>query len=288
MSEGKIKEPWVVVLLGAATAGPGGERLAASGAGDLLASCWRAASRMTRSERLFVLCSEELEPFVLEYTPGLGSENLILEPDSRGTAPAIALAMVQLALAGATTHDPVLILRADGVASDEDSLCASLGRAMEACVEHPALVAVATPAVSIDGYYGWLGLGAHEEVADRGAGDGSAVCRVLQVKVQPGYAEAAQYRDSGKWLCATGVLAVRHGYMGYIMGEVCEELDVAMLLAGCLQQADTEALAAEYALMPAGSFEEAVLAGAPAVLAVELGCEWQRSRAWELPALPEA
>jgi hypothetical protein len=54
------------------------------------------------------------------------------------------------------------------------------------------------------------------------------------------------------------------------MGEVCEELDVGMLLAGCLQQADTKALAAEYALMPSLSFEEAVLRGAPSVLCVDL------------------
>ena len=288
MSEGKTREPWVVILLGAATASPEEGRLAASGAGDLLARCWRVASQITRSERLFVLCSEELESFVIEYTAGLGSENLILEPGPRGTAPAMALAMVHLSLAGATTHDPVLILRADYVPSDEDSLRASLGRAIEACVEHAAVVAVATPPMGVDSHYGWLGFGPTEEVADSGAGDGSEVRKVLQVKVQPGDAEAAQYRDSGKWRWATGVLAFRHGYMGYIMGEVCEELDVAMLLAGCLQQADTEALAAEYALMPAASFEEAVLAGAPAVLAVELRCEWQRSRAWELPALPEA
>ena len=57
--------------------------------------------------------------------------------------------------------------------------------------------------------------------------------------------------------------------MGYLLGEVREELDVAMLLAGCLQQDDHQALAAEYALMPALSFEEAVLSAAPELISVQ-------------------
>jgi len=281
-----MKEPWVLVLLG--TAGPSPEHLLSNGAGDLLADCWRVAQQMTRSERIFVLCNEQLESFVLEFTPGLSSENLVLEPDARNTAPGIALAQVQMGLAGASTHDPVLVLRADGTVSDDASLRASLERAMEAAVEHAALVALATTSSGLLNPYGWLGLGAEEAVLSQGPGAAGEVRKVLQVKVQPGFGEATQYRDSDKWRWGTGMYAFRHGYMSYIMGEVCEELDVAMLLAGCLQQADTEALAGEYALLPDLSFEEAVLAGAPSVLSVELRCEWKRSSAWQLKALPEA
>jgi mannose-1-phosphate guanylyltransferase len=225
---------------------------------------------------------------VLDFTPGLASENLILEPSARGTGPAMVLAMVHMALAGATTHDPVLVLRADAVVDDQASLRASLGRAMEACLEHAALIALATAPMGLENSFGWLGLGPAEDVADLGAGDASTVRRVLQVKVAPDYTEAAQYRDSGKWRWATGMLAFRHGYMGYVLGEVCDEFDVAMLLAGCLQQADMGALAAEYELMPALSFEESVLRGAPNVLSVELGGGWQRARSWSVPALAEA
>jgi mannose-1-phosphate guanylyltransferase len=288
MSEKAVSQPWVLILAGAGATTAGPDRLTANGAGELLKACWQTALGATRSEQIFVLCSEDLEAFVLEWTPGLAVENLILEPSARGTGPAMVLAMVQIALAGASTHDPVLVLRADVVVDDEASLQASLGRAVEACLEHAALVALSSTASGLENSYGWLGLGAPEEVADRGAGDSGEVIRVLQVKVDPGPTEAAQYRDSGKWRWATGMLAFRHGYMGYILGEVCDEFDVAMLLAGCLQQADMSALAAEYALMPALSFEESVLAGAPRVLSIELGCGWQRARSWSGPALPEA
>ena len=144
------------------------------------------------------------------------------------------------------------------------------GRALEACVQHASLVLLATLPTGPTAPFAWLGLGGTEVTEAGGAGDGRTVHKVLQVKLDAGMAESAQYRESGNWLWASGTLAFRHGYMGYVMGEVCEELDVAMLLAGCLQQADSEALAGEYALMPALSFEEAVLCGAPSVLCVEL------------------
>lgn len=244
--------------------------LANAGAGDVLAANWRAALALTRSEKIFVLCSQERESTVLEDTPGLISENVVLQPEDRGTAPAVALALVQMALAGATTHDPVLVLRADLAPPGLDELRNAATRSLEACVQHASLVVLSSRPTGPTAPFAWLGLGAAEETETRGASDGRVVHKVLQVKTEVGMAEAAQYRGSDKWHWASGALAFRHGYMGYVMGEVCEELDVAMLLSGCLQQADSQALAEEYALLPALNLEEAVLCGAPSVLCVEL------------------
>jgi mannose-1-phosphate guanylyltransferase len=257
MSEESMAEAFVLVLAG-------------EGEGAVLEANWRAALALTRSEKVFVLCSAEREAVVLEFTPGLLSENVVLQPDDRGTAPALALAMVHMGLAGATTHDPVLVLRGELPPPAPDEFRDAMGRAIEACVQHASLVVLAVSPGGPMAPFAWLGLGPTETTEPRGAGDERPVRRVLQVKLDAGMAEAHQYRESGNWRWASGALAFRHGYMGYIMGEVCEELDVAMLLAGCLQQADTEALAAEYALMPSLSFEEAVLCGAPSVLSVDV------------------
>jgi len=244
--------------------------LSSAGDGSVLEANWRAALQLTRPEKVFILCSAERESFVLEYTPGLLSENVVLEPENRGTAPAVALAMVQMGLAGASTHDPVLLLRGDLPPPPVGRFCSAMVRAAEASVEHASLVVLSvTPAGPIAPFV-WLGLGADEVKGSSGEADDRALRKVLQVKLEAGMAEARQYRESGNWRWASGAMAFRHGYMGYIMGEVCEELDVAMLLAGCLQQGDTEALAGEYALMPSLSFEEAVLQGAPSVLCVDL------------------
>ncbi len=257
MSEETLAEPYVLLLAG-------------EGEGATLEANWRAALALTRSEKVFVLCSAEQEALVLEFTPGLLSENVVLQPEDRGTAPALALAMVHMGLAGATTHDPVLVLRGELPPPTIEELSQAMGRAMEACVQHAALVVLSMQATGPMAPFAWLGLGPAETTASRGAGDERTVRKVLQVKLDAGIAEAQQYRESGNWRWASGALAFRHGYMGYIMGEVCEQLDVAMLLAGCLQQADADALAGEYALMPSLSFEEAVLCGAPSVLCVDL------------------
>jgi mannose-1-phosphate guanylyltransferase len=256
MSEAVQKEPFVLLL--------------ANGAGDALALNWRAALSLTCCEKVFVLCSAAQEASILEYAPGLLSENVVLQPEDRGTAPAVALAMVQMALGGATTHDPVLVLRGDVAPPGLEELRNAAVRALEACVQHASLVVLSSRPTGPTAPFAWLGLGPEEDTETAGACDGRVVHKVLQVKVEVGMAEAAQYRGSDKWLWASGALAFRHGYMGYVMGEVCEELDVAMLLSGCLQQADNQALAEEYALLPALDLEEAVLCGAPSVLCVDL------------------
>ena len=253
----ELLKPFVLLLDGA-------------GVGSVLAANWRSALALTPASKVFVLCAADREAVVLEHAPGLLGENLVLPPEDRGTAAAMALAMVQIGLAGATTHDPVLVLRGERSPPDLDELRVAAARAIEACVQHAALVALVTDPRGPVAPFAWMGLGGSEDTQSAGASDGREVRTVLQVRVDAGVAEATQYRQSAKWRWASGALAFRHGYMGYIMGEVCEELDVAMLLAGCLQQADREALAAEYALLPALSFEEAVLCGAPAVLCVEL------------------
>jgi len=256
VSDAELAEPFVLLL--------------ANGAGDVLAANWRAALSLTRCEKVFVLCSEAQESSVLEYTPGLLSENVVLQPEDRGTAPAVALAMVQMALGGATTHDPVLVLRGDLAPPEIQELGHAAGRALEASVQHASLVVLSSQPTGPMAPFAWLGLGSAEDTESRGASDGRVVRKVLQVKTEVGMAEAAQYRSSDKWLWASGALAFRHGYMGYVMGEVCEELDVAMLLSGCLQQSDRQALAEEYALLPVLDLEEAVLCGAPSVLCVDL------------------
>ena len=75
MSDREMAEPWVLVLLGTNVTYPSPELLHGNGAGDLLAACWRIAQQMTRSERIFVLCNEHLESFVVEFTPGLSTNH---------------------------------------------------------------------------------------------------------------------------------------------------------------------------------------------------------------------
>ncbi|MBJ94390.1 MAG: hypothetical protein CMP23_07905 [Rickettsiales bacterium] len=232
---------------------------------ERLAGCWRDAQHLTRSDRIFLLCAEACEQHVIEACPGLRTANIVLPPEDRGTAPAITLAMVQMGLAGASTHDPVLLVRGDEPAANSPFASAAKQLALRLCVEQPALVCLASPATGPTAPFAWLGLGSALEVAD----ETLSARKVLQVRTAAGLSESQQYRDSTAWCWAEGSLAFRHGYMGYLLGEVREELDVAMLLAGCLQQDDHQALAAEYALMPALSFEEAVLSAAPELISVQ-------------------
>jgi len=80
-------------------------------------------------ERIMVVTRREHADLLMSQAPGLPSENFILEPNGRGTAPAIGLAAIHL-----QKRDPratMAILTADHFISDLEQFCRVLSAAAE-------------------------------------------------------------------------------------------------------------------------------------------------------------
>jgi mannose-1-phosphate guanylyltransferase len=80
-------------------------------------------------ERIFVVTRAQHAPILMDQVPGLPVENFILEPEGRGTAPAIGLAAIHL-----QQRDPdaiMAILTADHYITETERFCKSLRAAEE-------------------------------------------------------------------------------------------------------------------------------------------------------------
>ena len=281
--------PWVLIL-----AGGGGTRFWPASrrehpkhllpllAGDrtLLRATVDRLWSLTDAERILVVTSADQAQLVrMEVEGQLPAENVVVEPVARNTAPAIALAMVHLGLRGVGPHDPVIVLPSDHWIDDVDAFVAALRRAVEAARQHKAIVTLGVTPTGPATAYGYLGLGGALETQ----GDQElSVRHVLQFREKPDPATAQEYFDSGKYLWNAGMFAFRLGYLWYVLGDLREDLDVAMqVFSACIQQDEQEALLEEYGKLESISIDHAVMEEAPSVLTVPLDVGWGDLGSWD-------
>ena len=285
-------QPWILLLAG----GSGTRFWPASrrqepkhllplleGGRSLLQDTVTRVQELTSPERIFVVTAADQAARTLAELEGLLSgEQLIVEPEPRNTAPAIALAMVHLSLKGAKPHDPVFVLPCDAWVEDAESFRAALQRAAAAAVQHKAIVTLGVPPTDPATGYGYLGLGP-EEPTD---GEGPPVRKVLKFTEKPDETSAQQYLDSGNYWWNAGIFVFRLGYLWYVMGDLREDFDIGMaLMGGCVQQDDRAGLAEEYAKLEAISIDYAVMEDAPSVLSVPAeGAGWSDVGSWHAVA----
>ena len=249
---------------------------------SLLQETVARVKELTDPERVFVVTAADQAARTATELDGLLShEQLIVEPEPRNTAPAIALSMVHLSLKGAGPHDPVMVLPCDAWVQDVDGLRAALRRAADAAVEHKAIVTLGVPPTAPSTGYGYLGLGQEEPTE----GEGLPVRKVHKFTEKPDEVTARQYVASGNYWWNAGIFVFRLGYLWYVMGDLREDFDIGMaLLGGCVQQDDPAGLAEEYAKLEAISIDYAVMEDAPSVLAVPADVGWSDLGSWDAAA----
>lgn len=281
--------PWVLIL-----AGGGGSRFWPASrrelpkhllpllAGDrtLLRATIDRLGPLTDPERILVVTSvDQAQQVQMEVEGLLPAENIVVEPVARNTAPAIALSLVHLGLRGVGAHDPVVVLPSDHWIEDQDGFVAAIARAVEAARQHKAIVTIGVQPTSPSTAYGYLGLGGQVETAGEGQ---LPVRKVLQFREKPSRSVAQEYVDSGHYLWNAGMFVFRLGYLWYVMGDLREDLDVAMqILSACIQQDDQSALLEEYGKLESISIDHAVMEQAPSVLTVPADVGWGDLGSWD-------
>lgn len=284
----EAKKPWVLVL-----AGGGGTRfwpasrrqepkhllpILPGGRTLLSVTVERAASLTTPDQILVMTAADQIDAVRIDLGDVIPPDNIIAEPVPRNTAPAIALSLVHLGLRGVGAHDPVVVLPSDHGVGDVEAWSASIERGIQAAVQHKAIVTLGVEPTGPSTGFGYLGLGGETETD----GGGAPVRDVLQFKEKPTPTVAQEYVASGNWWWNAGVFIFRLGYLWYVMGDLREDLDIAMqVLNACIQQNDTEALEEEYAKLEAISIDYAVMEQAPSLLAVQLDAGWSDLGSWD-------
>jgi mannose-1-phosphate guanylyltransferase/mannose-6-phosphate isomerase len=220
-----------------------------------------------------VVCNEEHRFMVAEQLRqvDIRASALILEPEGRNTAPAVALAAIQ-----ALANDPealLLVLPADHVIRDVDAFVDAVGRAVPLAQKGRLMTFGVVPSSPETGY-GYIKCGAE---LDAGLYD------LERFVEKPDVATAQAYLDSGNYLWNSGMFLLR---AATYLDELAEH---APGMLSCCREAMADAIsdmdfvrpaADKFLACPSDSIDYAVMERTGAGGVVSLDCGWSDVGAW--------
>jgi mannose-1-phosphate guanylyltransferase len=218
-------------------------------------------------ERIRILTGESLAAPLLSVLPELGEDNLLLEPEARGTAPVLAWAAHRL-----LQEDPdavMVSLHADHAISPAPLFLDDLRAAASRAAAERALYTIGIPPTRPDTGYGYIRLG--ERLPDGGEPE---AYRVSRFEEKPDLEGATRYLEAGDTLWNTGIFAWR-------AADLLEEIRaVTPEMAGALHHLDSGDAEAFFAAVPTLSIDEGVLERSQRVRVVRARFRWDDVGTW--------
>ncbi len=222
-----------------------------------------------------VVCNEEHRFLVAEQLrqTGQAPSAIVLEPEGRNTAPAIALAALQ----AITAHDdPVLlVLPADHVIRDTEALRRAIGCAVEAA-SGGDLVTFGVVPDAVETGYGYIRLGKALEGATR-------AYPVAAFVEKPDFATAETYVNSGEYLWNSGMFVFQAQRYLQELERFAPAIAAACREAYARRSGDRDFVrpdAESFKASPADSVDYAVMEKAANVKVVPLAAGWNDVGAW--------
>jgi len=131
----------------------------------MLAETARRLAPTVKADRTMVITNASLAAAVAKLLPTLPATNIVAEPRSAGTAPALAWAAAEIA-----KRDPegtMLCVHADWAIGDEPGFRAALSLAADEAEKHRALLTVGVVPTRPDPGFGYIRVGAKVDAASR-------------------------------------------------------------------------------------------------------------------------
>ena len=164
-------------------------------------------------DAVWVVTAAHLADLVREQLPQMPESNLLIEPEGRDTAPAVAWSTLEIARRHG--NDAVVgFFPADHWIADEAAFCATLAAAAELAVKESAIVTLGiAPTYPATGY-GYIQQGEKQGVygADAATTEaGFAAYRVDRFTEKPNRATAEEFLATGKFSWNSGMFVFRAG-----------------------------------------------------------------------------
>lgn len=233
---------------------------------------------LTRLEGLdqappIIVCNEEHRFLVAEQTRQIGIESatIILEPEGKNTAPAIALAAL---VASATNPDSaLLVLPADHHIGRPEQLRAAVKEALAAAL-HTKLVTFGLVPTRAETGYGYI---------KRGETLSGNVAVLDQFVEKPNEVTAKGYLDSGEYVWNSGMFLFKAGHFLDALSEFQPTIAAACRAAMANSERDMNFVRPDskaFANCPSESIDYAVMEHTKDGVVVSLDCDWSDIGAW--------
>jgi mannose-1-phosphate guanylyltransferase len=226
-------------------------------------------------KQTFVVCGAVHAPMVRKALPAVPKGNVLVEPEARNTAPAIALATA--AVAHVDPHGILVVIPSDQHVSDVAAFQASVAEAVEVAKQGHIVTLGIHPTRPETGY-GYIQAGETLTGTAR---------RVSRFAEKPDRATAEQYLVSGEYLWNAGLFVFRADVMleafHHHMPELSQALEAIRAAWGTPKAA--KVVAREFGNMPATSIDYGIAEKASNIAVVPSRCGW--SDVGSFNALPE-
>ena len=222
-------------------------------------------------EDIFVLTTEELAAQTRHMLPLLPSQNVLVEPESRNTAPCLALALV--AIERRIPEGVMVVLSADSWIGDRDKFLADIDTAVNHAAEKQDLVTFGIRPSYPETGYGYI--------ETQGKGQVQAVAAFRE---KPSHEKAVEYLESGRHFWNAGMFVWTLRKLRSELLAHCPEL-LTPLDAWAAAGADPAALAQAYAQLPKLSIDYALMEKSDRVAMVPANFRWSDVGSW--PAVVE-
>jgi len=241
--------------------------LAVEGERTLLQATADRVAPIAGPESIWVCTTAALAEEVRRQLPDVPEEQILLEPEGRNTAPAIAWSVHSMP--EELRDRPVVILPADHRVEDGDAFLEALQRAERSVEANDRVMTLGVQPTHAETGYGYLELGEEVDPAN-------GVLRVARFVEKPVLEEAERYFDSGNYLWNAGIFLFR----GETFLRHVERLqpEIAALLTQIGE--DPGRLAELYPQMPKTSIDYGIMEHLPEIATVPLDCGWSDLGSW--------
>lgn len=274
MSEDPRFERWVVLLAGgigsrfwpASTPHRPKQFLPLASSRPLIADTLERARALTDTSRVLIVAGEHLQPHLESHLPDLGRDQLLLEPQAKGTAPALAWAASEIIARAAQPERAVMVsLHSDHVIRPLEHFVSTLAVAVDAAGDTGRLLTVGVQPVRPETGYGYIEVG---KALTPG------VFEVRRFVEKPDEETATDYLARGGFLWNSGMFVWRPQVLLAELGAHTPEL------SGKLEGLAHGDVAEFFAQVPALTIDYGLMERSPNVAVVEAGFEWDDVGAW--------
>jgi mannose-1-phosphate guanylyltransferase len=249
--------------------------LALTGKNSMIAETMKRVSGLATPARTSVVCGAKHAALVKKALPKLPRANVVVEPEARNTAPAIALACAHVA--HADPQGMMIVLPSDQHVADPAAFQKSLEEAI-AVAQQGFIVTLGIAPTRPETGYGYIRLG------EAMSGNAKKVGAFVE---KPNVETAQGYLASGDYLWNAGIFVFRVDVMLEAFAKLMPELSAALapIRAAWGTRKAAAALKKYFKAMPATSIDYGVAEKAPNIAVVPSACGW--SDVGSFNAIPE-
>ncbi|MFT3713955.1 MAG: mannose-1-phosphate guanylyltransferase [Archangium sp.] len=249
--------------------------LALTGKNSMIGETMKRIAPLATPARTSVVCGAKHAKLVTKALPKLPKKNVVVEPEARNTAPAIALACAHVA--HADPQGVVVVLPSDQHVADQPAFQKSVEEAI-AVAQQGFIVTLGIAPTRPETGYGYIKLG------DSMTGTARKVAAFAE---KPNLETAQRYLAGGDYLWNAGIFVFRVDVMLEAFAKLMPELAAALepIRAAWGTKKAAAALKKHFKAMPATSIDYGVAEKAPNIAVVPSSCGW--SDVGSFNAIPE-